>query len=110
MHVRLIPALLLLSLGSAAPVAAQDRITALHQFSSALEELSNRVRPAVVQIFTTSYMPVQESDSSDTPSPYSRQRATGSGVDAFRRRAFSTNAPYHPERAPRTGTHERHAE
>ncbi len=80
MHVRLICALLLLSLPSVAPVTAQDRIASLHQFSSALEELSNRVRPAVVQIFTTSYMPVQESDSSDTSSPYSRQRATGSGV------------------------------
>ena len=79
----LIPALL--------PVFAQDtpperavpapssRALPLESLSDSLEKLSDQVRPAVVQIFSTSYTPV-ENDSDSASGPVTRQRATASGV------------------------------
>ncbi len=53
----------------------------LSDFSASLEALSTRVRPAVVQIFSTGFVPVSEdNDSNDTGALISRQQATGSGV------------------------------
>jgi len=58
---------------------AGGRLT-LHGLSDSLEQLSNQVRPAVVQIFSTSYTPASGDSDSASAGPISRQRATGSGV------------------------------
>lgn len=52
----------------------------LGEFSVSLENLVNRVRPAVVQIFSTGYVTADEADSSNTAALLSRQRSTGSGI------------------------------
>lgn len=52
----------------------------LGELSVSLEGLVNRVRPAVVQIFSTGYVAAEESDSSKTAALLSTQRSTGSGV------------------------------
>jgi serine protease Do len=52
----------------------------LGEFSVSLEGLVNRVRPAVVQIFSSGYVAAEESDSSATAALLSRQRSTGSGI------------------------------
>src|SRR5258708_4273937 len=53
----------------------------LRELSLSLQSLSNRVRPAVVQIFSTGYVPSasDESEGANT-SLFSRQHGTGSGV------------------------------
>ena len=51
----------------------------LNDLSSSLEVLVNRVRPAVVQIFSTGYTTAEESDATTT-SLISKQHSTGSGV------------------------------
>ena len=58
---------------SAAPVS-------LEQLSFSLEKLTNTVRPAVVQVFTTGLAPVSEEAEGTTTSLFTKQRATGSGV------------------------------
>jgi serine protease Do len=52
----------------------------LGELSVSLESLVNRVRPAVVQIFSTGYVTADETDSSNTAALLSRQRSTGSGI------------------------------
>jgi serine protease Do len=53
----------------------------LGDFSQSLEDLAARVRPAVVQIFSTGYATPNDSDESTrTGSLLSRQTSTGSGV------------------------------
>jgi serine protease Do len=52
----------------------------LGELSVSLEGLVNRVRPAVVQIFSTGYATADESDSGNTAALLSRQRSTGSGI------------------------------
>ncbi len=52
----------------------------LDELSVSLEGLVSRVRPAVVQIFSTGYVAAEESDSSATAALLSRQRSTGSGI------------------------------
>ena len=52
----------------------------LGELSVSLEGLVNRVRPAVVQIFSTGYVTADETDSSNTAALLSRQRSTGSGI------------------------------
>src|SRR5580658_6785294 len=52
----------------------------LGELSVSLEGLVNRVRPAVVQIFSTGYVTADESDTSNTAALLSRQRSTGSGI------------------------------
>src|SRR5580700_10187249 len=52
----------------------------LGELSVSLEALVNRVRPAVVQIFSTGYVTADEADSSNTAQLLSRQRSTGSGI------------------------------
>jgi serine protease Do len=67
--------------GRGAEEKAAGRPLTLRGLSASLEELSDKVRPAVVQIFSTSYTPVQsDSDSTGNSGPISRQRASGSGV------------------------------
>src|SRR5215472_13558814 len=51
----------------------------LQELSVSLENLTDRVRPSVVQIYTTGYGLSEETDSSNTSS-VSRQRGIGSGV------------------------------
>src|ERR1700720_4073575 len=52
----------------------------LGELSASFETLAQRVRPSVVQIFSTGYASGEESDSSNTSSLLSKQRSTGSGV------------------------------
>ena len=62
-----------------APVQMPPAVS-LRQLSASLEQLTNRVRTSVVQIFSTGYAPVEDNDSTNTSSLLSRQRSTGSGV------------------------------
>jgi len=66
--------LLLLS----APALPQTR--SLGDLSSSLEALVERVRPSVVQIFSTSYAAREEGESANASNLLSKQLATGSGV------------------------------
>jgi len=52
----------------------------LGELSASFETLAKRVRPSVVQIFSTGYASAEESDSSNTSSLLSKQLSTGSGV------------------------------
>jgi len=52
----------------------------LGELSVSLEGLVTRVRPAVVQIFSTGYVTADESETSNTAALLSRQRSTGSGI------------------------------
>ena len=52
----------------------------LRDLSSSLENLAGRVRPAVVQIFSTGYAQPGETESTTASSVLSTQRSTGSGV------------------------------
>jgi serine protease Do len=73
------PILLLLVL--AGPVFPQTKTAvSLGELSTSLEGLAKRVRPSVVQIFSTGYAAAEEADSSNTASLLSKQRSTGSGV------------------------------
>ena len=72
---KLLPRLLLLTL--ACPLFAQR--VSLRELSASLEELAQRVRFSVVQIFATGYTTTEESDSTNT-SLLSKQKSTGSGV------------------------------
>jgi serine protease Do len=62
--------------------AQNDRTVpvSLHEFSLSLERLTARVRPAVVQVFTTGLAPVSEESEGTTTSLFTTQRATGSGI------------------------------
>jgi serine protease Do len=52
----------------------------LRELSSSFEELASKVRPAVVQIFSTGYATPDESESTRASSLLSTQRSTGSGI------------------------------
>jgi serine protease Do len=52
----------------------------LNEFSSSLETLVGRVRPSVVQIYSTGYATSEESGDSTTASLLSKQHSTGSGI------------------------------
>jgi serine protease Do len=62
------------------PQAAEAKPLSLNELSSSLEELVNRIRPAVVQIFSTGYVTAEENDSGNTANLLSKQRSTGSGI------------------------------
>ncbi len=71
------------------PPAAPDSASAgeikpaavsLGELSVSLEGLVNRVRPAVVQIFSTGYVTADDSEASNTAALLSTQRSTGSGI------------------------------
>src|SRR5215469_6719222 len=59
---------------------ASRGIQALDELSASLETLSGRVRPAVIQIFSTGYATPQEGTGTSASSLLSAQRSTGSGV------------------------------
>jgi len=58
---------------------ASPKLT-LNELSIRLEELVNRIHPAVVQIFSTGYVTSDETDSGNAAAVLSKQRSTGSGV------------------------------
>ncbi|MGP0070902.1 MAG: trypsin-like peptidase domain-containing protein [Bryobacteraceae bacterium] len=65
----------------AAPAAeVKPPVVSLGELSVSLEGLVNRVRPAVVQIFSTGYVTADESESGNTSALLSTQRSTGSGI------------------------------
>src|SRR5579862_798597 len=62
-----------LSFGQATPVS-------LRELSASYEALTSRVRPAVVQIFSTGYAANEESETGNASGLLSKQRSTGSGA------------------------------
>jgi serine protease Do len=68
------PSFLLLCAAVSAPSQS------LRDLSSSLEGLAGRVRPAVVQIFSTGYVQPGDAESTSASSVLSTQRSTGSGV------------------------------
>jgi serine protease Do len=72
--------ILSLLLASAPPLFPQAKPISLTELSASFEALAQRVRPSVVQIFSTGYAAAEESESSNTSSLLSKQRSTGSGV------------------------------
>jgi serine protease Do len=62
--------------------AQNDRAmpVSLHELSLSLEQLTARVRPAVVQVFTTGLTPISEEAEGTSTSLFAKQRATGSGM------------------------------
>src|SRR5580658_8901266 len=69
-------------MGAVGLTAQTPRPTSLRELSSSFEELAARVRPAVVQIFSTGYAKPQEGDdeASSNTALLSKQISTGSGV------------------------------
>jgi serine protease Do len=55
-------------------------VVSLGELSVSLEGLVNRIRPSVVQIFSTGYVTADESEASNTAALLSTQRSTGSGI------------------------------
>ena len=60
--------------------STSSRAGSLGELSASFEALSARVRPAVVQIFSTGYATSEETESTAASSLLSTQRSTGSGV------------------------------
>src|SRR5271170_1054000 len=56
------------------------KVPPLRDLSNSFEELAAKVRPAVVQIFSTGYATPDDSESTRASSLLSTQRSTGSGV------------------------------
>ncbi len=66
---------------SPAPTSeAKPLAVSLGELSVSLEGLVNRIRPAVVQIFSTGYVTADESENRNTAALLSTQRSTGSGI------------------------------
>jgi serine protease Do len=82
--VRLTPILTVVTVAIAAALPGYSQGAArppLGELSASFEALAARVRPAVVQIFSTGYAPLEDNgDSTNTGSPITRQTSTGSGV------------------------------
>src|SRR6202167_527223 len=73
----ILPLLLLLPLLNA---QTAPKAPPLRDLSNSFEELASRVRPAVVQIFSTGYATPEDSESTRASSLLSTQRSTGSGI------------------------------
>ena len=71
---------LLLAVGQAFAQPSKPAPVSLRELSLSLERLTARVRPAVVQVFTTGLTPISEESEGTTTSLFAKQRATGSGV------------------------------
>lgn len=61
------------------PAQSSPALT-LNELSIRLEELVNRIHPAVVQIFSTGYVTADDTESGNAAAVLSKQRSTGSGV------------------------------
>jgi len=85
--------ILLLGATFLAPVFSQSaaKPASLRELSTSFETLAGKVRPAVVQIFSTGYAAAEESESTSASSLLSRQRSTGSGVILTRDGYIVTN-------------------
>jgi serine protease Do len=57
-----------------------SKTASLRELSASYETLAAQIRPSVVQIFSTGYTTVEDSESTNAASLLSRQRSTGSGV------------------------------
>ncbi len=70
------------ALGAVVATAQTPPPPSLHELSSSFEDLAAKVRPAVVQIFSTGYARPQEGDSEDSANTalLTKQTSTGSGV------------------------------
>jgi serine protease Do len=79
---RPIPVLLLAVLLSASPALAQSRQPGLAELSKSLQDLAEKVSPAVVQIFVTGYAAPDETDRSTTAPVIERGSGSGVIVDA----------------------------
>ncbi|HUA17512.1 MAG TPA: trypsin-like peptidase domain-containing protein [Bryobacteraceae bacterium] len=66
--------------GQTTPAEPKPAAISLPDLSSSLEGLVTRVRPSVVQIFSTGYVTPDESESSTAAALISKQRSTGSGI------------------------------
>lgn len=66
----------------AAPQAGETKAAplSLNDLSTSLETLVNRIRPAVVQIFSTGYVAKEDAESGNTAALISKQESTGSGI------------------------------
>ena len=60
--------------------AAEAKLLSLNELSVKLEELVNRIRPAVVQIYSTGYVTADDTDSGNASALLTKQRSTGSGI------------------------------
>src|SRR5579862_4140214 len=70
-----------LLLATSPSLFSQSKTTvSLSELSTSLETLVERVRPSVVQIFSTGYASAEEGESTNASSLLSKQRSTGSGV------------------------------
>jgi len=76
---------------AAQPAERNTPALSLSDLSSSLEVLVNRVRPAVVQIFSTGYAAAEENDTTTT-SLLTKQHSTGSGVIVAEDGYIITNA------------------
>ena len=75
------PALFPQTAGSVKPLeGATGNPVSLRELSSSFESLAGRVRPAVVQIFSTGYTTSEQGSGTNTASLLSTERSTGSGV------------------------------
>jgi serine protease Do len=81
---------LLTNLHPAGEIAAQDRLSALQELSDSFEELADRVNPAVVEIFTTGFVPVSGLVSSKKL--FTKETRSGSGVIVDSEGYIITNA------------------
>ena len=73
-------ATLILLLAPMLGAQSSSKTASLSGLSASLEDLASRVRPAVVQIFSTGYVTEDETESTRASSLLSTQRSTGSGV------------------------------
>lgn len=62
------------------PAAERGAAVSLREFSLSLQRLTRRIRPAVVQVFTTGYAPLDSESEGTTTALFAKQRGTGSGV------------------------------
>jgi serine protease Do len=62
------------------PAAARPQPPSLRELSASYESLASRVRPAVVQIFSTGYARADENEEGSNTALLSKQTSTGSGV------------------------------
>ncbi len=74
------PTLSLLLVSATFAFSQSKTSISLSELSTSLESLAKRVRPSVVQIFSTGYGSAEESESTNASSLLSKQRSTGSGV------------------------------